>query len=115
MKRLKMLGARSVGVCVCVYVCMYVYVCMRGGRRGRVQIDRWLCVGGKVHSHPLSHAHTHTHIHTHTQGKPTLIYRCDLEEAVKEAGLAGKTEGEILGIYTCVFVCVVCVSICTKA
>jgi len=31
------------------------------------------------------------------QGKPTLIYRCDLETAVKETGLSGTTEAEILG------------------
>jgi len=31
------------------------------------------------------------------QGKPTLIYRRDLETAVKETGLSGTTEAEILG------------------
>jgi hypothetical protein len=31
------------------------------------------------------------------QGKPTLIYRCDLEAALKKTGLKDTVEGEILG------------------
>ncbi|EWM21987.1 hypothetical protein Naga_101706g2 [Nannochloropsis gaditana] len=30
-------------------------------------------------------------------GKPTLIYRCDLEAALKKTGLQDTVEGEILG------------------